>query len=74
MTEEEIVARLLYRDGLMLVIDKPSGIAVHKGPKASRESESLQDYFNALRFGLPRAPAIPPAASSSAAIARRWRS
>ena len=52
------MARLLYRDGLMLVIDKPSGIAVHKGPKASRESESLQDYFNALRFGLPRAPAL----------------
>jgi tRNA pseudouridine32 synthase/23S rRNA pseudouridine746 synthase len=55
MTSEEIVARLLYRDGLMLVIDKPAGLAVHKGPKGG---ESLEDYFDALRFGLPRAPAL----------------
>jgi tRNA pseudouridine32 synthase / 23S rRNA pseudouridine746 synthase len=55
MTPEEIVARLLYRDGLMLVIDKPAGFAVHKGPKGG---ESLEDYFGALRFGLPRAPAL----------------
>ena len=50
-----MVARLLYRDGLMLVIDKPAGIAVHKGPKGG---ESLEDHFGALRFGLPRAPAL----------------
>ena len=55
MTPEEMVARLLYRDGLMLVIDKPAGFAVHKGPKGG---ESLEDYFGALRFGLPRAPAL----------------
>ena len=55
MTPEEIVARLLYRDGLMLVIDKPAGFAVHKGPKGG---ESLEEHFDALRFGLPRAPAL----------------
>jgi tRNA pseudouridine32 synthase / 23S rRNA pseudouridine746 synthase len=55
MTPEEIVARLIYRDGLMLVIDKPAGLAVHKGPKGG---ESLEDYFGALRFGLPRSPAL----------------
>jgi tRNA pseudouridine32 synthase/23S rRNA pseudouridine746 synthase len=55
MTPEEMVARLLYRDGLMLVIDKPAGFAVHKGPKGG---ESLEDHFDALRFGLPRAPAL----------------
>ena len=55
MTPQEIVARLLYRDGLMLVIDKPTGYAVHKGPKGG---DSLEDYFGALRFGLPRAPAL----------------
>ena len=55
MTPEEIVARLIYRDGLMLVIDKPAGFAVHKGPKGG---ESLEDHFGALRFGLPRAPAL----------------
>jgi tRNA pseudouridine32 synthase/23S rRNA pseudouridine746 synthase len=55
MTPEEMVTRLLYRDGLMLVIDKPAGFAVHKGPKGG---ESLEDHFGALRFGLPRAPAL----------------
>ena len=50
-----MVARLLYRDGLMLVIDKPAGIAVHRGPKGG---ESLEDNFDALRFGLPRRPAL----------------
>jgi tRNA pseudouridine32 synthase/23S rRNA pseudouridine746 synthase len=55
MTPEEMVARLLYRDALMLVIDKPPGMAVHRGPKGG---ESLEDHFDALRFGLPRAPAL----------------
>ena len=55
MTEEELAARLLYRDGLMLVVDKPAGIAVHRGPKGG---ENLEDYFHTLRFGLPRNPAL----------------
>jgi tRNA pseudouridine32 synthase/23S rRNA pseudouridine746 synthase len=55
MTPEDMVARLLYRDGLMLVIDKPPGLPVHRGPKGG---ESLEDHFDALRFGLPRAPAL----------------
>lgn len=55
MTEEEILARLLYRDGLILILDKPAGVAVHKGPKGG---PSLEDDFDALRFGLPRAPAL----------------
>lgn len=55
MTPEELQARLLYRDGLLLVIDKPAGIAVHRGPKGG---ESLEGYFSALRYGLPRDPAL----------------
>lgn len=55
VTAEQMVSRLLYRDGLMLVIDKPAGIAVHRGPKGG---ESLEDHFGALRFGLPRPPAL----------------
>ena len=55
MTPDEMLARLLYRDGLMLVIDKPAGFAVHRGPKGG---ESLEDHFDALRFGLPRNPAL----------------
>src|SRR4051812_34541066 len=55
MTPEEMVARVLYRDGLMLVIDKPAGFAVHRGPKGGA---SLEDFFPALRYGLPRAPSL----------------
>lgn len=55
MTPEELQERLLYRDGLILVIDKPWGLAVHKGPKGG---DNLEAYFGALRFGLPRSPAL----------------
>ncbi|MBF0449013.1 MAG: RluA family pseudouridine synthase [Magnetococcales bacterium] len=55
MTEAELLERTLYRDGLMLVVDKPAGIAVHKPPGGG---ESLEDYFDVLRFGLPRPPAL----------------
>ena len=55
MTPEQMVSRLLYRDGLMLVIDKPAGLAVHRRPNGG---ESLEDHFDALLFGLPRAPAL----------------
>jgi tRNA pseudouridine32 synthase / 23S rRNA pseudouridine746 synthase len=60
MTPEQMVSRLLYRDALMLVIDKPAGIAVHQGPPNGRDNarKCLQDYFDALRFGLPRPPAL----------------
>ena len=51
----DLEARLLYRDALMLVIDKPPGIAVHRGPKGGA---NLEDGFAALRFGLPRDPAL----------------
>ena len=55
MSPEEMVSRLLYRDALMLVIDKPAGLAVHRGPKGGA---SLEDFFDALRFGLPRPPSL----------------
>jgi tRNA pseudouridine32 synthase/23S rRNA pseudouridine746 synthase len=55
MTPEDLLARLLYRDGLMLVINKPPGIAVHKGPKGG---DNLEKHFHGLRFGLPRDPAL----------------
>jgi tRNA pseudouridine32 synthase/23S rRNA pseudouridine746 synthase len=55
MTPEEMERRVLFRDGLMLVFDKPAGFPVHRGPKGG---PSLEDYFDALRFGLPRPPAL----------------
>ncbi len=51
----DLIPRLLYRDALMLVVDKPVGIAVHPGPKGG---DSLDAHFDALRFGLPRVPAL----------------
>lgn len=60
MTPEELNARLLYRDALMLVIDKPYGIAVHRGPQSATSDggHNLEAHFGALRFGLPRNPAL----------------
>ncbi len=55
MTPEELLASLLHRDGLMLVVNKPAGIPVHRGPKGG---DNLEAYFDALRFGLPRNPAL----------------
>lgn len=51
----DLVSRLLHRDGLMLVVDKPAGLPVHRGPKGG---DNLEDHFDQLRFGLPRAPAL----------------
>ncbi|OFX03084.1 MAG: hypothetical protein A3E78_17085 [Alphaproteobacteria bacterium RIFCSPHIGHO2_12_FULL_63_12] len=55
-----LVDRILYRDGLMLVIDKPAGLPVHAKPGSQKGEggESLEDYFDGLRFGLPRPPAL----------------
>ncbi len=55
ISADDMLARVLYRDGMMLVFDKPAGLAVHRGPKGGG---SLEDHFDALRFGLPRPPAL----------------
>src|SRR3954469_24302541 len=47
--------RMLYRDGLMLVVDKPAGIPVHAGPGGG---PNLEQHLDALRFGLPRVPSL----------------
>lgn len=51
-----LAPRVLHRDGVMLVIDKPAGMIVH--PRPGTQGESLEDYFDGLRFGLPRKPAL----------------
>lgn len=51
----DLPSRLLYRDALMLVIDKPAGIAVHAGPKGG---DTLDRHFGPLRFGLPQDPGL----------------
>jgi tRNA pseudouridine32 synthase/23S rRNA pseudouridine746 synthase len=52
---DEMLARVLFRDGLMLIIDKPAGLSVHRGPKGG---PSLEDYLDGLRYGLPRRPEL----------------
>lgn len=55
LTEPELSARILYRDALVIVLDKPAGIAVHPGPGGG---PSLEDHFEALKFGFRDAPAL----------------
>src|SRR5688572_7823707 len=55
LSPAETQARLLYRDGLILVLDKPAGLPVHAGPGGG---PNLEQCFDALRFGLPRPPSL----------------
>ncbi len=55
MTPQDLQARVLYRDGSILVIDKPAGLAVHPGPSTP---ESLERYLPALRFGIRDVPRL----------------
>ncbi len=55
LSAEAIQARVLHRDGLILVIDKPAGLAVHAGPSGA---PNLEECFDSLRYGLPRPPAL----------------
>ncbi len=52
---EELHARLLHRDAAVLILNKPAGIAVHP---TAHDKVALDQMFEHLRFGLPRAPAL----------------
>jgi RluA family pseudouridine synthase len=54
-TRHDFSPRLLYRDALMLVLDKPHGLPVHKGVGGG---DHLGHYLDALRFGLPHLPQL----------------
>ena len=57
LSQDELPFALLHRDAMMLVIDKPMGLPVHRGPAAKgRIIPVLTDHLDALRFGLPRRP------------------
>src|SRR5690348_1940102 len=55
LSESEINARLLYRDAMILVLDKPAGIAVHV---TGHDTVALDQSFHHLQFGLPRKPEL----------------
>lgn len=46
---------VLHRDGLILVLNKPSGIPVHKGRGPYKPFE---DYFEAYRYGMHQLPCL----------------
>lgn len=55
MTPNELLERIIYRDAMMLVLNKPAGVAVHPG---AGKKQNLQDFFEYLKFGLPNSPAL----------------
>lgn len=44
---------VLYRDDAVLVVDKPAGLPVHRGPAGG---PAVEDLLEGLRFGRRRAP------------------
>lgn len=54
-TVADIVARVLHRDGDVLIIDKPSGLPVHAGTKIQQHLEELLDPAS---FGLAEPPRL----------------
>lgn len=52
---KDLLDRVLFKDQLILVLDKPPGIPVHAGPKGG---ESLEDYFGQLKFGYKETPKL----------------
>jgi len=55
LTARDLVDRILYRDADMLVLDKPSGLAVHRGPKGG---QTLDDFLADLQFDGPILPQL----------------
>ena len=53
--ESEMQNMVLFKDALMLILNKPSGIACHQGPS---KTDFLERYFHHLKYGLPRDPAL----------------
>lgn len=50
-----VLDRVLYRDGLIIILDKPAGLPVHGGPGGG---DHLELYLDALRFGLAQPPGL----------------
>jgi RluA family pseudouridine synthase len=55
LTPDDLLARILYRDEGVLILDKPAGIAVHGGPKGG---VTLDDFLPHLALGKPEMPQL----------------
>lgn len=53
LSPQDLQSRILYRDQLVIVLDKPPGIPVHAGPNGG---PSLEDYFSQLQFDYKEVP------------------
>ncbi len=53
LASTDLRARVLYRDGQIIVIDKPAGLPVHGGPTAK---DNIEAKLGALAFGLSQPP------------------
>jgi tRNA pseudouridine32 synthase / 23S rRNA pseudouridine746 synthase len=51
----DIQSLVLYRDAMMLVLNKPANIAVHRG---KGKGDFFDRYFHELCYGLPTVPAL----------------
>jgi RluA family pseudouridine synthase len=54
-TAEDLQRRVLWHDPQLLILNKPAGLAVHRGPKTEF---SLERFLPALRFGLRDNPEL----------------
>lgn len=52
---EDLLARVLFQDSNLIVLDKPAGLAVHGGPQTTIHLEGMLDI---LRFGLAKPPRL----------------
>lgn len=55
LNEKDLLDRVVYRDALMLILNKPAGYTVHKSPGGAVH---LDQYFHWLQYGLPNPPAL----------------
>jgi RluA family pseudouridine synthase len=55
LSAEDIQGRVLFRDGLVIALNKPSGMPVHAGFGGG---PNLEESFAHLKFGLPRPPSL----------------
>jgi tRNA pseudouridine32 synthase/23S rRNA pseudouridine746 synthase len=52
---DALASRVLHRDEDMIILDKPPGVPVHKGPGGG---DNLEAHFDQLRFGAAGVPAL----------------
>lgn len=55
MTDIDLEPRAIYRDQLVIVLDKPAGIPCHAGPSGIA---SIEDALEGLRFGYKETPRL----------------